>query len=66
MLNFTITSWNNCNPQHFETWAEASAVAKATAAREGSVVHVTDNLTDEACEVDRAGNTGKWMTAADD
>jgi len=66
MLNFTTTSWNGCHPQHFETWAEASAVAKATAAREGSVVHVTDNLTDEACEVDRAGNIGQWMTAADD
>jgi len=60
---FTVQSWNNCNPQHFELWGDASAVAKARAARENAVVHVLDNLIDEACEVDSAGNIGKWMTA---
>jgi hypothetical protein len=63
MTQFTVQSWNNCNPQHFELWGDASAVAKARAARENAVVHVLDNLIDEACEVDSAGNIGKWMTA---
>ena len=60
MTDYTITSWNQTNPEDFADYDAAHAAAVSRAASEETLIHIHDNSDGTRADVYVDGTIGKW------